>query len=839
MTLLSLTVVLLVNFAIKLFEEDKSATVYEATLNSSLSLAERLDQYMESNLSTFNLLKSFSTDRNTLPLKKIFAQNKGLISFSAWELVKGKRKLNVYLENDLFLKSHEVKSRAFFNLDKVFETQGKDIEVIDAGLDSQHLIMARREKNSLFISRFSLDKPLKELNEKSQYKNFLVFNDTILSSSKGDDLQKYSLKPLSNKLKSLGELESSRVTRLSFDNSHYIAAISPVAKGVLTLSLVAENTAFKAAEFLKTQSVTFGGLIFSLTVIFGIIISRKITFNLGLLHDASLAYAKGDFNQEIQVKSQDEIGNLATTFKKMGAEIVKYIEEMKDKARLEKEMEVAKLVQESFISSEGSSFDDVSIYPFYQAASECGGDWWGEFSRGDWTTIVVADATGHGVPAALLTATASGCLHNIEYELEKKDQDFMVPNEVLSILNHAIYKMGGKIHMTAFTLVFNRKTGQAMYSNASHNQPLLIVGGIKDGSVVSKDDFIPLMENNGKRLGEDIHSTYEKTELVFHKGDFIFMFSDGLVEQTNPEEKQWGNRKFFKTLSDSINLFNKKELTSPGDINLNIIKELKEFSEGKPWDDDITLIGIAMISHSDGESSEEFQLLKDDSVLCGLIENDKIYGEVLKVNNLKHVIRSEDELSIISTLEESEDLTFDSLDFPIDQIETLSVFDSKVVEQEIDHAISRLKTEGFFDSPVSHFSLISRELASNALFHQSIETSVASRKDGVLLSDDMGVVVQLCVGEKGLGVLVEDKSGRLKYDEFKRALVRGFHDKSVEKKEGGAGLGLYLIFQNANYVAIEVKPGVSTKFIAIIEKEKRYKKYKEKNTVFHYLERKT
>src|SRR5690606_11851732 len=119
--------------------------------------------------------------------------------------------------------------------------------------------------------------------------------------------------------------------------------------------------------------------------------------------------AQGNFDKRVKVKGHDEVGALSDSVNDMADKIVLYMEEMKEKARLENEVAVAQLVQSSFFPRSSLTSPDLQVFGHFEPASECGGDWWGIADHGDWRIFFIADATGHGVPAALLTATINCC----------------------------------------------------------------------------------------------------------------------------------------------------------------------------------------------------------------------------------------------------------------------------------------------------------------------------------------------------------------------------------------------------------------------------------------------
>ena len=257
--------------------------------------------------------------------------------------------------------------------------------------------------------------------------------------------------------------------------------------------------------------------------------------------------------------------------------------EMKEKERLENELKTAQLVQKSFFPIKDINEDCFKLKAFYSPASECGGDWWGIFQKDHYKVVILIDATGHGTPAALITAVIHNSITALEY-LSKDNQSFINDSsKVMDYLNQSICNVGSEILATAFVAVFDMKSKTINYTNASHNPPLLFPSN-RD---ISKSDLKPLMDNNGKRLGEDADEKYSSTSINWDKETNIAIYTDGLIEGANPEGKQFSNRRFTKSLIASAN-------KQTSEIVDSLIQEAYEFYNNKAQDDDITFIGITI-----------------------------------------------------------------------------------------------------------------------------------------------------------------------------------------------------------------------------------------------------
>jgi sigma-B regulation protein RsbU (phosphoserine phosphatase) len=265
----------------------------------------------------------------------------------------------------------------------------------------------------------------------------------------------------------------------------------------------------------------------------------------------------------------------------MSEKILVYIQEMKEKSRLENELAVAKLVQDSFFPPNKVKIQKLSLASFYTPATECGGDWWGHIEAEDKTIVIIADATGHGVPAAFLTATVHSCVQTLE-QVSKTHPDILsTPEKILTFMNETVTRIGKDILLTGFVMIFDQKTGNLTYSNASHLDPLVL--RVPHDRAATKQDLIPLMEGKGPRLGHEKTPSFKPGNFQLEKNDVFVLWTDGLTEAENPEGKQWGQRNFLKAFLSS-------ETTEVTKIRENIINQLISFNKEHPFEDDVTLI---------------------------------------------------------------------------------------------------------------------------------------------------------------------------------------------------------------------------------------------------------
>jgi serine phosphatase RsbU (regulator of sigma subunit)/predicted ester cyclase len=245
-------------------------------------------------------------------------------------------------------------------------------------------------------------------------------------------------------------------------------------------------------------------------------------------------------------------------------------QEMRERERIEQELRVARRIQQASLPEEVPTLEGWQISPFYQPAREVGGDFYDfHFLSEGRLGVVVGDATGKGVPAALVMSTTCGMLQLAARALASSS-----PGEVLVQVNETLLsRIPPNMFVTCFYAVLDPKSGHLVYANAGHDLPYLQHGG------EAKE-----LRARGMPLGLMPASSYEEKEIVLDAGESILFYSDGLVEAHDPE----GHMFSFPRLRALI-----AEHAGKRSLEEALLEELYSFV-GEDWEqeDDITLLAL-------------------------------------------------------------------------------------------------------------------------------------------------------------------------------------------------------------------------------------------------------
>jgi sigma-B regulation protein RsbU (phosphoserine phosphatase) len=253
---------------------------------------------------------------------------------------------------------------------------------------------------------------------------------------------------------------------------------------------------------------------------------------------------------------------------------------------------IASTVQQTLIPPSDFTSKWIHIHSHYQAASKCGGDWWGFFGVGSKIVLMIADATGHGMPSALITASARSCF-SIMHKLAQEDPDFSFsPSAMLSYANRVVFDASlGQIMMTFFIGVIDFDLKTMIYSSAGHNPPWLFRN---DGSAYRLNSLIAL----GQRLGELREAPpFEEKSINIGASDILFLYTDGLTEGKDNKGEMYGKKRVKKLVEANL-------VNGPNSIITALMEDFLRHNDGKPLDDDVTL-AVAKILNLENESQTD------------------------------------------------------------------------------------------------------------------------------------------------------------------------------------------------------------------------------------------
>jgi len=247
-------------------------------------------------------------------------------------------------------------------------------------------------------------------------------------------------------------------------------------------------------------------------------------------------------------------------------------QELRERERIEQELLVARRIQQASLPKDVPELEGWEISPHYRPAREVGGDFYDFHLLSEGRLgLVVGDATGKGVPAALVMATTTGML-----QLAAQALDSSSPGEVLARVNETLLaRSPANMFVTCFYAILEPKSGNLRYANAGHDLPYL--------HRISGEEAEE-MRARGMPLGLMSGTDYEEKQTILQAGQAALFYSDGLVEAHNSKGEMFG----FPRLRALVAKYG--EDRSLGEY---LLEELYSFTgEGWEQEDDITLLTL-------------------------------------------------------------------------------------------------------------------------------------------------------------------------------------------------------------------------------------------------------
>lgn len=284
---------------------------------------------------------------------------------------------------------------------------------------------------------------------------------------------------------------------------------------------------------------------FVLTLVLGMLlllflVQRRIIAPISALSDSMKIFAHDSRNkpEPLNIRSGDEIGEIADSFEKMTEDISSYINNIESltRERLEgkMELEIARRIQYGLVP-ENTRLDDgsFSIYAMTKPAREVGGDFY-DCSRPDESSVfvVIGDVSGKGISAAI-------CMAMLKTIIREKLIAGLSPAEALNQTNEEFMGQNPEnLFATAFVAILDLHTGRLRYANAGHTYPVLLD---------EKPEL--LIPESGIAIGMFEDADIQDRTMTLSAGHGILLYTDGVTETVDAQKRFFGTERLLDALS--------------------------------------------------------------------------------------------------------------------------------------------------------------------------------------------------------------------------------------------------------------------------------------------------
>ncbi len=302
---------------------------------------------------------------------------------------------------------------------------------------------------------------------------------------------------------------------------------------------------------------------------------------------------------------------------------------------IQKQLDMASVIQRSILPSKIDDWNELKFSARYIAMEKIGGDFYDLYHmKDDRLGVMIADVSGHGIPAALVTTMAKITFGNASAKFESPRRIFQEVNQ--NILDH----VKTQDYMTCFMVSIDDEYN-VVYSNASHQKAILLR---------TEAGEVELLDTGGLFIGavEEARDSYEEKTTRLQYGDRLILYTDGIPEAVNENREDYSNERLENVILENRHL----PLDEFSDA---IIEDVRKHIGQAELEDDITLLvielvrdeAIEIVKHSNKLLNEHKYYEAIDALETGLLKypnNQKILYNLTKnyfrVNNYSKAIQN-------------------------------------------------------------------------------------------------------------------------------------------------------------------------------------------------------
>lgn len=338
-------------------------------------------------------------------------------------------------------------------------------------------------------------------------------------------------------------------------------------------------------ESLLAQEVHDPRLMTTLTIVAVFLIGILLIMSLvsffvkpiQVLTDGVRAIGQGTLDGKISIEGPAEIGAIASVFNEITDKFKKAQVSVAEQEKMQKEIEVAKEIQQALLPKKHPDVSGYDIAPYYQAAKEVGGDYY-DFVAVDEETlgVVVADVSGKGVPGSLVMTMIRTALR-MEARGNKNASD------VMSKMNDFVTDdMKKGMFVTMFYVILDSKNRVISYASAGHNPMILFRAETDDCFFLNPKGFPVGISLPDEAL---FRRSISLEKIKLKKDDMLLIYTDGVTEAMNERREQYGEDRLVRIVRENGRLHPKKFIEI-------LERDIKSFTGGHPQNDDITVVAV-------------------------------------------------------------------------------------------------------------------------------------------------------------------------------------------------------------------------------------------------------
>ena len=347
---------------------------------------------------------------------------------------------------------------------------------------------------------------------------------------------------------------------------------------------------------LVVVAVVFG-VIELVALLIGVRLTRTMTRSVAALYEGTQHVNRGDFSHRIEVRSEDQLAALESSFNSMTESLQKLIAEQKEKQRMENELAIAQEVQAQLFPQRSTELPALELYGICRPARTVSGDYYDFLPvETDKVALAVGDVSGKGISAALLMATIHSAVRAYSLEAAVKPAMTAVsagaPSGVaftgtslafangdlssarlISLLNRQLFhSTPAEKYATLFFGIYDGGSRWLHYCNAGHLAPIIL----------RQDGSMDRLDCGGLVVGLFEDPAYDEGKVQLAAGDIFIAYSDGITEPEN-DFGEFGEARLLALVAENRHLALER-------ISELVMAAVSDWIGGNEQPDDMTLV---------------------------------------------------------------------------------------------------------------------------------------------------------------------------------------------------------------------------------------------------------
>jgi sigma-B regulation protein RsbU (phosphoserine phosphatase) len=314
------------------------------------------------------------------------------------------------------------------------------------------------------------------------------------------------------------------------------------------------------------------------SLMIGVAIARSITRSIHSIYTGTQNIQEGNFGFRIPSRDRDQLDAMAESFNEMSVSIRRLLEQVGAREWLEKELEIAREVQNQLFPQQAPAVKGLEIAASCNPALQVSGDFYDFLSQGAHDLdIVVGDISGKGISAALLMASLHSAIRSSLSETSQDGDQVRRMAKVVRGVNQQLYRRTSPESYSTLVLAhYEADTNTLSYCNAGHHPPL-----------VFSEAEVSRLTAGGTVVGLFEKWDFRGDSAQLSAGNVVLFYTDGIIEASNSKGEQFGTDRLIEIVRSNAFL-------TAHDIQALLVEQVFDWIGSCDQADDMTVVCVKL-----------------------------------------------------------------------------------------------------------------------------------------------------------------------------------------------------------------------------------------------------